>query len=209
MSSATWRRPSGCWRAMPRALGQRRRLEPRSRQQMLSLQRHRTRADVLWRQNLPLANVIRQPWAIRCLPWQPARRSEKLSRRAREPARTMSVVSFPGTSALVESRNATESSMRRTQPRRSKSPGSDAKKQRSVHMLERSAQAREIGAGAGWFCRWALRPLTSGAGARSPRYRLFAWGFAGMPSVSESLGRACEDYAVPQTAIMRVQLTPQ
>lgn len=182
MGSAHWKRPSGCWRAMPRALGQRQRPQP----QTLSLQRHRTRAGVLWWQNLPLTSVIRRPWAIRCLPWQPARRSGKLSLRAREPARTMSVLSLPATSALVESRNATESSLRRTQPRRSKSPGSDAKKQPAVHTLERSWQAREIGAGAGWLLPLCTSSRNERRGARSPRHRLFACGFLCGQRVRES-----------------------
>ena len=57
------------------------------------------------------ASAARRPSAIRCLPWQPARRSRKSPLRARGLARTMSASSLPGTSGLAASNSATREAL--------------------------------------------------------------------------------------------------
>ena len=51
------------------------------------------------------ARAARQPWGIRSLPWQPARRSRKSPPHAREFARTMSASSSLGTSGPAASKS--------------------------------------------------------------------------------------------------------
>jgi len=71
------------------------------------------------------ASAARQPWGIRSLPWQPARRSRKSPPPARELARTMSASSSLGTNGLAASKSATGNSTPRSPPRRSNARRSD------------------------------------------------------------------------------------
>jgi len=76
-------------------------------------------------QNQLAASAPRRPSAIRCLPWQPARRSRKSPLPARGLARTMSASLLPDTSGLAALRSATESSTPRSRRRRCSAPQSD------------------------------------------------------------------------------------
>jgi len=76
-------------------------------------------------QNQLAASAPRRPSAIRCLPWQPARRSRKSPLPARGLARTMSASLLPDTSGLAALRSATESSTPRSRRRRCNAPQSD------------------------------------------------------------------------------------
>ena len=73
------------------------------------------------------ASVARPASAIRCLPWQPERRSRKSPERAGVLARTMLAPRLPGTSGPAASKSATVSSMPRSRRGRSNAPRSNTR----------------------------------------------------------------------------------
>jgi hypothetical protein len=74
------------------------------------LQRGHAGAVALRPQNQLVTSAACRPSAIRCLPWQTARRSRESPLHARGLARTMSASSLPGTSGRAASKSATGSS---------------------------------------------------------------------------------------------------
>jgi len=99
----------------------------RPRQQRRLLRRERRGARALRLQERLAASVARPASAIRCLPWQPERRSRKSPERAGVLARTMLAPRLPGTSGPAASKSATESSISRSRRGRSNAPRSNTR----------------------------------------------------------------------------------
>ena len=90
-------------------------------------QRDQAGAHALRPQERLAASVARPASAIRCLPWQPERRSRKSPERAGVLARTMLAPRLPGTSGPAASKSATGSSTALNQEGRSSTPPSDTR----------------------------------------------------------------------------------
>ena len=138
-SSANWRRPSVCLRATARVGRQKRRPQPRRRQWRGPLQRDHVGARALHPRNQLMANAACRASAIRCLPWQPARRSRKSPLHAKALARTMSAPPFPGTSGVAASKSATGSSTARSRRGRSKASRSRCRDEKDRRAITKGA----------------------------------------------------------------------
>jgi hypothetical protein len=102
----------------------------RQRQRRRRRRRNHVGAHAPGLQKQLASGAARRAWAIRCLPWQPARRSRKSLPRARVLARIMSASSLPGTSGRAASKSATGCSTPPNRCGRSNSPRSEIRLKR-------------------------------------------------------------------------------
>ena len=133
-SSANWRRPSVCSRATAKPRRQEGEPQPtlRPRLRKPPLQRDDAGAGTLPLQKRPPARARHRASAIRCLPWQPAKRSRKSPLHAKALAQTTSASSLPDTNGLVASKSATGNSTPRRRPGQSNTPRFDSRDKRIV-----------------------------------------------------------------------------
>ena len=135
------------------------------------MQRGHAGAVALRPQNQLVTSAACRPSAIRCLPWQTARRSRKSPLHARGLARTMSASSLPGTSGLAASQSATGSSTPHSRRRRCNAPRSDTgRKKRRPDFGKEPADAFDWSSVQFTRCRGSVK--SSAAAVRYPSFSL-------------------------------------
>ena len=164
VSSANWRRLSGCSRATAKARGQQGRPQPGRPGR--TPQRADAGAAALRPQDQPPANA-RRPSVIRSSPWQRARHRRKSPPLARALARTMSASSSLVTSAPAASKSATGNATLHSRPGRSNAPRSDPRDKRIVICAGSSSRNWRVcsttmsGSRGKCRCRRIVAPCTS------------------------------------------------